>query len=210
MTRYIAVAAALAGASVASAAQQLQIDLNALGFQAQNSAGAASSFGGLAHTGSVQLTAVPLISVLAGVSIDGVNQNFVGTLTNMSASILLTNGNVTGGTLFVEVNGTDTYTAQIATAGYVETYIGGGYTIQGLTFNGAFNSNVFGNVNVTPWNTGGLFGSFLQFNFNPNAAGAGFADMDVFVNVIPLPPAAYAGLTGLGVVLMVGLVRRRK
>jgi hypothetical protein len=191
-------------------AQTLQMDLNALGFQVQDAGGVNSPFGGLTHTGSVNLTDVTGISSLAAIFIDNINQGFNGNLTDMVGSIQLSNGQVVGGNLFIEVNGTDTYTAQIAAVGSVQTFIGGGYTIQGLTFNGVFSSNAFGNVNVAPWNTGSLPGSFLQFNFDPDANGAGFADMDLFVNVIPLPPAVFGGLAMLGGLMAVGLIRRRK
>jgi hypothetical protein len=111
----------------------------------------------------------------------------------------------------IQVNGSDTYTAQIASLGYVETYVGGGFTLQGLTFNGAFSSSSFGNVNVAPWvGAGGLLGSFLQFNFNPTPNGSGFADMDLFVDVVPLPPAVYGGMAMLGGIMLVGFIRRRK
>jgi hypothetical protein len=138
-----------------------------------------------------------------------VSQNFNGTMTSMTGIVNLTNGNVTGGSISVTVNGTDTYTAQIANAGYVENFIGGGYTIQGLTFNGLFSSNNFGNVNVTPWAGGGLPGSFLQFNFAPNASGNGYADVDLFVQVIPLPPAAAMGMATLGGLMIASRFRRR-
>lgn len=208
----MAIATSLACGSLATAAQTLQMDLNALGVVVANGAGAGSAFGGLNHTGSVSLSAVLGVSTMAGVFVNGISQNFSGTMTSMTGLIQLTNGNVTGGSLSVTVNGTDTYSAQIATAGYVENYIGGGFTVQGLTFNGMFSSNSFANVNVTPWSGGGLSGSFLQFNFAPNANGTGSADLDLFVNapVIPLPPAASMGLTVLGGLMVAGYVRRRR
>jgi hypothetical protein len=203
-----ALAATLACGTVASAAQTLQMDLNALGVQVTGAGGLGSPFGGLSHTGAVNLNRVVAISSLAAVLIDGIDQNFTGTLSNMTGVINLNAGNVVGGSLSVTVNGVDTYTAQIANVGYVETFIGGGYTIQGLTFNGLFSSNSFGNVNVTPWAGGGLPGSFLQFNFNPTANGTGFADIDLFVNVVPLPSAVYAGMTMLGGMMVVRRLRR--
>ncbi len=212
MKRFVlgfAVATSMACGSIASADETLQMDLNALGVQVMNSLGAPSAFGGLNHTGSVNLSDVFGTSSLAGIFIDTINQGFNGTLTDMTGLIQLTNGNVTGGSLSVTVNGVDTYTAQIANAGYVENYIGGGYTIQGLTFNGAFSSSMFGNVNVAAWAEGTLPGSFLQFNFEPTANGTGFADLDLFVQVVPLPPAAATGLASLAGLMLVGRLRRR-
>jgi hypothetical protein len=192
-----AVAAALV-AGTAQAAQTLQMDVNAIGIQTLNGAGAPSAFGGLTHTGSVSLNYVANTTYMAGVFVDGVDQNFTGVLTGFSGTINLTNGQVTGGNLLVTIDtGSDTYSAQVSPTGHVETYVGGGFKIEGLTFNGLFSDNQFGNVDVSPWSGGGLPGSFLQFNFNPNASGGGFADMDLFVNVVPLPPAAHTGLAGL-------------
>jgi hypothetical protein len=205
----LALATALACGGTATAAQTLQMDMNALGVQVTGTNGAPSPFGGLNHTGTVNLSAIAGTSAMVGVFIDAVNQNFSGTMTSMTGVVNLTNGNVTGGSISVTVNGTDTYTASIANVGYVENYIGGGFTVQGLTFNGAFNSTNFGNVNVTPWATGGLPGSFLQFNFAPNANGSGYADIDLFVQVIPLPPAAAMGVATLGGLMLASRFRRR-
>jgi hypothetical protein len=201
------IATALVAGS-ANAAQTLQMDVNAIGIQALNGAGAPSAFGGLTHTGTVSLNYVLSTTYLAGVFVDGVNQNFSGSLSNFNGSINLSNGQVMGGSLLVTVNGGgDTYSCQIAATGHVEAYVGGGFKIEGLTFNGVFSDNQFGNVNVQPWAGGGLPGSFLQFNFNPNASGGGFADMDLFVNVVPLPPAALTGIAGLA---GLAILRRRR
>jgi hypothetical protein len=201
------IATALAAGS-AHAAQTLQMDVNAIGIQTLNGAGAPSAFGGLTHTGTVNLNYVSNITYMAGVFIDGANQNFNGTLTGFAGTINMTNGQVTGGSLLVTINsGGDTYSAQVSATGHVEAYVGGGFKIEGLTFNGLFSDNQFGNVNVAPWAGGGLPGSFLQFNFNPNASGGGFADMDLFVNVVPLPPAALTGLAGLA---GLAILRRRR
>ena len=209
MTKMCLIAAAglLGCASMASASMTLQMDLNALGLQVRDAGGAPSPFAGMGHTGSIDLSNMP-VGYMAGVFIDGINQNFSGTLTTMSGTIQLVNGNVSGGSLVITVNGSDTYSADIADVGYVSAYVGGGYLLQGLTVNGMFSSNTFANVNVTPWNTGGLTGSFLKFNFNPGANGAGYADMDVFVNVVPLPPAVYAGLGTIAGMVVVRRLRR--
>jgi hypothetical protein len=207
----LAAIALAAGSAVAS--PTLQIDVNALGIQAQNAGGGAVAFGGLTHTGSLAISysAVPP-SNIAGVFIDGVNQNFNGTLTGFAGIISLNSGQVTGGSFLVTINGgADTYSCQVAAVGQVATSQSqGGFTIDGLTFNGAFSDNLFGNVNVTPWNTGNLPGSYLQFNFSLNAGGAGFADLDIFVDVVPLPPAAWTGLATLVGLAGVGFLRRRR
>lgn len=203
-------------ASVASATDPvLQLDLNGLGIHARDAAGGLSSFGGLTHTGSVEIFFAPGISMLAGVLASNnppgpfVDQGFSGALTDIIGTISLVNGQVTGGSLSVEVNGAsadpDYYTALVMpNFGAVHTFVGGGFTIEGLTFGGAFDDSSFGNVDVTPWLAGSLNGSFLQFNFSPNASGSGFADIDAFV-VAPAP-GSLLGLAAGGLVL----TRRRR
>jgi hypothetical protein len=211
--------AALVVACVCSVAHAsdpiLQLDLNGLGIHARDSAGGLSSFGGLTHTGSVEIFFAPGVSMLAGVLSNAnppgpfVDQGFNGSLTNIVGSIMLNNGQVTGGSLSVEVNGAsadpDYYTALVMpNSGAVHTFVGGGFTIEGLTFQGMFDDSSFGNVDVTPWMGGSLSGSFLQFNFSPNASGSGFADIDAFV-VAPAP----GSLVGLGLGGL-ALARRRR
>jgi hypothetical protein len=218
-----AVAAVLVAGSTASAqmSSTLQLDINGIGVQAQNSGGVNSSFGGLTHTGSLNLDFAQSITHLLGVFVQHnhnspVNMGFNGTLTDFSGTINLNNGQVTGGNLMVTVNGSDTYSAQVTPGvGSVSTFVGGGYKVEGLTFNGIFSSAMFGNVDVSPWYNmqtiaGGNPGSFLSFNFNPDATGASYSDMDVFVEVIPLPPAAWTGLATLVGVMFAGYVKRRR
>lgn len=193
----------------------LQLDLNGLGIHSRDSAGALVGFGGLTHTGSVEIFFAPAVSSLVGVFINPnppgsfIDQGFNGALTNIVGVISLVNGSVTGGSLSVEVNGAsadpDFYSALIVpNVGAVHTFVGGGFTIEGLTFQGLFDDPSFGNVNVAPWMAGALNGSFLQFNFSPNASGSGFADIDAFV-VAPAPGSLVALAAG-GLVL----ARRRR
>jgi hypothetical protein len=197
----------------------LQFDVNSIGVQITNSGGANSAFGGLSHNGAVNFSIRPstiLLEVAVRSSPNGpfVNQAFSGTISNFTGSVNLSNGIVTGGSIALAVNGnTDSYTAQIVpNVGRVKTYVGGGFIVQGLTFQGAFTDASFGNVNVAPWfaANGGLLGSFLQFNFNPDATGAGFSDMDIFVDAVPLPAAAWAGLCTLAGLATVQWARRRR
>ncbi len=191
--------AMLAGASMASATTQLQIDVNSL------TATAGAGFG-TSYTGAVNFTK-NVNSDLAGILIDGVGQTSTGTLDTFTGTINLVGGMVTGGSFAVTVLESDavtfnTYSATIAGgAGQVNTQAGQGFSIDGLTFNGAFTSAVFSGVDVTPWfNNQPLTGSFIHFAFNPNAMGVDTdSDIDIFVTV-PLPAGgamAFAGLAGL-------------
>ena len=217
----LAAAAALSLSSGAMAGLTLQLDLNALAIQVQDGSGANSAFGGTSHTGKVVLDK-GAFGTLFAVSLQSlpngpfVNQGFSGTLFDVDGEILLSGGAVVGGFLDVFINGgTDSYTAKIVNGqGSVKpSLIGGGFTIDGLTFAGMFSDATFGNVDVSQFfnaqGANGLPGSFLQFNFDPNASGAGFADIDAFVTV-PLPPAAWAGMATLAGVMGLGYLRRRK
>jgi hypothetical protein len=216
----IGIAAVLAVAGTAAAVPTLQMDLNAFHTQAVNSGGGNTAFGGLSHTGAVQFSVGS--GLLAGVyrqdNVAGpfMNQNFAGfTLSGFTGQINLVNGMVTGGNMLLTLNNGDTFTTAITPGvGAVSTFVGGGFKIEALTRQGFFNDSTFGNVNVTDWfanqGVGGLIGSLLQFNFDPNATGFASSDMDLFIDaqIIPLPPAAWTGLATL--IGVVGIRRLRR
>ncbi len=213
----IAGAAVLAAATAASADVTLQMDINGFEVQCKDALGNDSAFGGLGHTGSIDFS-TGLFAQLKSVAIKTgagpfVDQGFSGTLINFDGEITMVGGQVTGGNLVVAVDSGDTYTCDIvANVGSVSTYVGGGFKVEGLTFDGLFSDGLFGNVNVADFFAAqgfGLDGSLLQFNFNPDANGGAFADMDLFV-VVPLPPAGWAGLATLAGVMGLGYVRRRR
>lgn len=198
----------------------LQMDINNLHFQALDSGGNATQFNGSNHTGAMQLDYQSSFSRLVDISFsDGLSgpstgSNSVPTLSGFSGIINMTNGQVTGGNLTVTVEGGDTYSTQISSSGRVDDFVGGGFTIQGLTFDGNFSDASFGGVDVAPWFNGqdgpqALLGSFLTFVFDPTAIGDGYADMDLFV-VVPLPPAGWAGMATLAGVMGLGYIRRRR
>jgi hypothetical protein len=215
-------AALLLAGAAANADMVLHLDVNSVHIQATNSAGANSAFGGLNHTGAIHFSFAAGASILAGIDTQTngappVNQNFTGSLVNFTGVINLNSGMVTGGNLAVNINSGDSYTAQVVPGdGAVSRYVGGGFKIEGLTFDGHFTDSLFGNVNVAPWfnaqQLGGLLGSFLQFNFDPDPTGASFSDMDIFVDaqVVPLPAGAWAGLATLAGIMVANQVRRRR
>lgn len=217
-TAALALAASVFAAASVNAAPTLQFDVNAFSTQALNGAGQASPFGGTTHTGSVQfsLGAGQLVGMFIQTVPNGpfANAGFSGfTMTNFSGHVDLSNGQVTGGAIAITLNNADVYSCQIAPgSGAVSTYVGGGFKIEGLTQAGQFNDAQFGNVDVSPWfNTqgqGGLAGSFLQFNFVPNSDGHASSDMDLFVQVAPLPPAVWGGMASLGGIAIARRMRR--
>lgn len=214
---FVAGLVALAAGSAVSAMPQLQFDVNSFSTQAKNASGSSSPFGGVNHTGAIQFSKGT--GVLAGIfrrNVVGgaaVNQNFSGSMSAFSGVINMVNGQVTGGNLRIDLSNGDWYTASIvANSGAVSNFVGGGFIVQALTGGGRFKDASFGNVDVSPWfNTqgaAGLPGSFLQFSFRPNSQGCATSDMDIYVDVVPLPPAAWAGLATLGG--MIGYRRLRR
>ncbi len=216
----IAAGAALLVFASAGMAQTrtLQFDVNNLGFQAFNGQGQSSAFGGLAHSGRLDLFEESPITELLSVSIRTgsgpfIMQPFVGTLTNMAMSLTMTNGAVTGGSLILDVNGGpgpgDRYSATLSAAGAVSTYIGGGFKVEGLTISGSFSDANFGGVAVADFfaSQGGPQnqGSFIGFKIQPDASGAGHADTDIFVTTVP-SPGSMACLAAAGIVA----IRRRR
>lgn len=214
-------AAIAATASVSLAGPVLQFDVNGFNAQAFDSGGAASSFGGAAHSGSVRFTigtgVLNGISIRAGKGSPFVSAGFSGyTMSNFVGQLNLSSGQVTGGSITVSLNNGDTYTTGITPgSGFVTAFVGGGFKIEAMTRQGFFNDSLFGNVDVSPWyaaqNPGGLLGSFFEFSYRPNANGAGTSDMDMFVNAeaVPLPPTSWAALGTMAGILVMGRVRRR-
>jgi len=199
----------------------MQFDMNNLAFQARNGQGAPAAFGGLSHTGSIvfseQLPTSELVSVLmrAGAGPFVPQPGTPWALSTSTLTITLNNGVVTGGSMNLEIDGGpslggDSYSASINPGGTVNTFVGGGFTIEGLASDGLFSDTSFGPVGVADFvsaQTGAPFlnGSFLAFRIQPNANGAGYADIDAFVSNIPAP----GSLALLGVGMIFGARRRR-
>ena len=198
----------------ALAPRTLQFDVNHLAFQAYDGQGVASPFAGTTHTGRLDLFEETSLSELLSLSIrNGVNpfivqNSYTGTLTDMAMSISLSGGNVTGGTLTLDVNGGpsiggERYTATFSAAGNVTTYVGGGFKLEGLSFGGNFNDANFSGVPIADFFAaqGGPFlsGDFIAFKVQPTGTGSGHADTDIRVTTVPTQGAvacfALAGLT---------------
>lgn len=217
----IAVAALVlsVAAGAAQAAPVLQFDVNNIHAQVRNSEGVNSAFAGMSHTGSINFSRGST-GILAGMYRSSdmqnwSNLNFAGTMSAFGGSLSLNNGVVQGGNLSITLSNGDRFTANIAkSSGQVTSFVGGGFIIQALLTSGTLDvgsDNLFGNVNVNPWlvGNGNLPGAMLQFKFQPNGQGAAGSDMDIFVDVVPLPPAAWAGLATLGGVVGMRRLRRK-
>lgn len=201
--------AAFAGLAVAaghaSAASLLQLDVNTLTAQAQDAAGGNSAFGGTNHTGSVAFSA-NANSTLVDLFIDGQAQNIAaGQLSTFTGVINLVNGAVTGGSLNVTLANADTFNADIVPGiGQVNQAVGfGGFFIDGLLANATFSGASYAGADVSDFfNAQPLTGSFVSFQFNPNANGrSNMTDIDIWV----VPAPASMALLGLG-----GLVAARR
>lgn len=208
-----AVAVVALGATNVQAGGELQFDVNAL------TATASGTFG-TGFTGTMTLTddfgvaTSPNNSVLSDILINGVAQNIAaGQLTSFSATISFVAGLVTTGSLTIVANTVETYTATITGDAFSDIDEGpaGTFSVDGLTITGLFSGltgGLFAGVDVSDWDVlGGVSGFFREFFFTPDASNTDTdTDIDI-VAVIPLPtPAA---LTGVGLLGLAGLRRRR-
>lgn len=217
---------ALALAGAAHAASQLGLDFNSLTAQAQDSGGNNTAFGGVTHTGKVVLSKGGA-GVLAGVNVDGSpSPSFVApTLTSFTGTILLNNGQVTGGSMLATITNpdtsVDTYTFSLVPgSGNVTdpSTIGIQYFIAGLTSNGAFNDGNFSGVPIPDFGGNVLTGTFFQFKFAPGATSGldTIVDLDVTVNAaaapnpIPLPAAVWGGIVLFGGLIGRKVLRRKQ
>lgn len=188
----------------ALAATELQLDLNAIVARSLDSSGNQTSFGGLNHTGSIQLSSNDETQ-LAGVLIDGNPQGVtLGRLASLSGMIDLVDGTVMGGNFMVTLNNGDTFNADImGGAGMVRFQAGEGFSIDGLLSATTFSSDTFADIDISRWfNNQPLPGSFITFAFDPDDSGVSEnTSTDIFI-VIPSPLAggmASVGLAGLAV-----------
>jgi hypothetical protein len=214
----LAIAVTLAAGSLAGASPVLQMDINSFNMQARSSDEGAGPWGGIHHTGSIffskgdgALQALLSMDEIGGAS---TNLGFAGVMDAFSGRVDLQDGQVTGGQLSVHLSSGDTYATNITPGvGRVSNFVGGGFTLDAITAGGLFSDSQFANVDVSPWQgaqgNAGLPGSFLQFKFKPNSDGFSTSDMDLFVDAVPLPPAAWTGLATLGVVGVGRRLRRR-
>lgn len=196
--------------TAAFAATELQLDINSLRAQALDSAANETAFGGLNHTGSIQLSANSLTE-LAGVLLDGVLQgDTFGLLASLSGSIELVNGNVVGGGLSLTLNNGDTFTAEIPDGpGRVRFQAGEGFSIDGLLADVTFSGPTFGGIDVSPWyDTQPVLGSFITFAFDPDDTGRSEnTSTDVFLNAVVIPSPLAGGIASAG---LLGLAARRR
>lgn len=221
-TATAAIAASSMIAASASAQATLAFDINNFNYQFFDSSGAAG-FGGDEHDGRVEWsyrTDPPTVIADARTGSEGrfglLEPADLGqSLKNFTGNLEFTSGNVSGGSFTVTLDNDDTYTAQLnGASGSIQELTIGGWTLDGLTFDGEFNDEFFGDINVSELfaQSGapdGLPGAFFKFRFEPDASASGTADMEVYV-LVPLPPAAYAGLATLAGVMGVSYLRRRR
>jgi hypothetical protein len=207
----LSIVAALAMGSGALANPLLQFDLN--GFTVT-----ASGTFGTTFTGSLNITRGngilnDLVRLPNGIGGTSTSLGTGGTsLDSFNGVINFTNGTVSGGNLEIRNNLGQSYAASIAAnSGGIAAFIGGGFTVQALTGNGIFSSANWGTVSLADWfngGKGGLPGSFLQFRLDPSRT-ASTSDMDLFVDVVPIPAAAWTGLITLGGAFAVRRLRHR-
>ncbi len=219
----VTIAASAALCTSASAQLVLTFDVNGFDYEFTDAAGA-SSFGGENHTGSLDWTfATSPVTVIADARIgeDGrfgqlLDVVLGASLADFDANFDFDSGRIQGGDVTITLDNGDTYTADLAPGIGRIMSMGptGGFMIDGLTLNGRFSDDQFGDIDVTEFTriqdeAGMLPGSLFAFRFDPGAGASGTADAEVFV-LVPLPPAAYAGLATLAGVIGLSYIRRRR
>lgn len=219
----VALAASAVLCTSASAQLVLTFDVNGFDYAFTDASGA-SGFGGANHTGSLDWDfASSPETVIADARI-GEHGRFGqlldvvlgASLADFEANFDFESGRIRGGDITVTLDNGDTYTADLApNIGRIMS-MGptGGFMIDGFTLNGRFSDDQFGDIDVSEFtriqdNPNMLPGSVFAFRFDPGAGASGTADGEVFV-LVPLPPAAYAGLATLAGVIGLSYIRRRR
>src|SRR5690606_30539212 len=121
-------------------------------------------------------------------------------LKDFTGELTFDGGLLIGGSLTLTLDNVEehTYTTSIkGGSGNLSASNQMGYTIDGLTLNGAFSDAAWGDLDVTPWyeaqaGAGALPGAFFQFRFWPGPQAGGNTDVEMYV-MVPLPPAIWAG-----------------
>lgn len=212
LKRAAAVGAALVAASVAHAGSQIDLNLNSVVARTFDSGGA-PGFSTTGFTGKIVLSN-DVDSQLANVILNGSPQTLTEqNLDLLSGEITISNGQVTGGFFDVVLaNGAGGYSTTVIPGSGQLNVFGTTVLVDGLTLSGIFTSTggTFAGVPLGAFDTGGLFGSFLNFSFQLPTASNGFTDTNSNLNlsaVIPLPSAA--GLGGFGLLALLSVRRRR-
>lgn len=196
-------AAALGIATSATAAFELQIDIDGVTMDA------GGAFDVNTYTGTMNFSMNSGTS-LAGIFIDSTGQTVTATLASLSGSVNYVNAQATGGSFTVMLSDGSSYSASVDTGPSFLFPDANGFSGDGGTEFGNFSNlvggNLFGGVDVTPWNYNNSIGFFFFSEYNPDGAGVDTAaNLNLFVNV-PSPGLAAFGLAGIGA----GLRRRRR
>lgn len=204
-----AVAVFGAGATAQAASyEKLMFDLN--GLVSQTATGGAFS---TSYTGDVIVSSnssadlATILGINAATSTDLVaSGEFLGTLDYFSATVSMTNGQISGGSFEVMLASGESYSASIAAGSGLVRQIRTGFFFDGLTFDGTFTSTNFDGVDVSNFfNNIPLAGNFIEFAYNPDASGFDdTSNMNIFV-AVPTPLGAGLGLAGLA-----GVAARRR
>lgn len=199
----LSAAAAIAASATAQAAFELQIDVDSVTIDA------GGAFDPNTYTGTMNFSSTGTSS-LAGIFIDSGAQAVTASLVSLSGSVNYVGGAATGGSFTVLLSDGSSYTASVDNGPSFLFPDANGFSGDGGTEFGNFSNlvggNLFGGVNVTPWNYNNSVGFFFFSEYNPDGAGLDtLANVNLFVNV-PSPGFAAFGLAGLGA----GLRRRRR
>jgi hypothetical protein len=121
---------------------------------------------------------------------------FTGNLTGIAITVVLNAGNVTGGSVMIEVDGGGSVYSSGVSGGFTTALVRGGFTIDMTGAGAGFSSANFAGADVLAWLGNSSTMAGLIFKFNPLASGSGFADLDIFT--VPAPSsAAILGIAAL-------------
>ncbi len=164
------------------------------------STSANGAFAGTTHTGDLSVTH-DANAAFVGASINAVPVIPTGALSSFAATINLTSGNTTGGTILIVLDQGETFSGTLGGGGSVFTQAGQGFSVDGFVVTGTFSNLVggthFGGVNVGQF--GNVFtGSYLLSAYGPDANGRDTdTNFELYLD-IPTPGAlSLAGLAGL-------------
>lgn len=211
------VVASVALTAPASAQLTLALDINGFQYAFVDSAGSAR-FDGARHTGVMEWSAASANArvVEARMGDSGpfglLHEVELGArLVSLEGTVELHEGRVEGGSFIIKIDSGDSYAAEFSRGG-LTALSSGGYVLDGLTFAGAFSDDDFGDIDVRAFSAMDLPGLAVVLRMDPmrSGDGTGNADLEVFV-MVPLPPAAAAGLVTLtGMIGFTWLRRRRQ
>jgi len=165
----------IGGTPLPPQSEGMQLDMQMDGLVATiipDARGASSTFGA-GFSGTIEVETDEQNSFLQGLFVDREPQDLAAFLAEASLTINVVDGQVVGGVLSatVSIDGVlDTYTADISASGQIREQSGGVFSVDAITFDGAFSAFTFGGVDVAEWaEDAPLVGAFVVTKLDPES-----------------------------------------